>query len=176
MLRQKPTVMPVRKQQGKFSHARPVGFSASSRWSESLRGLAHVAAGEDCGGLGGCRTPASYKDWRWGFAGRHCRCQPWSLSDNDDQGCKLVDAEQTAEAITVEAGLSFLGLGVDPTLSTWGGMLPAGNPSLRLHAHLAVLPALLIMLAVLGFNAMGDAIRDILDRRMLNRLRGGRTT
>ena len=40
--------------------------------------------------------------------------------------------------------------------------------------HLAVFPRLLIMLAVLGFNAMGDAIRDILDPRMLSRVRGGR--
>ena len=70
----------------------------------------------------------------------------------------------------------FLGPGVDPTLLTWGGMLRAGGPYLRLHPHLAIFPGLLIMLAVLGFNAMGDAIRDILDPRMLNRVRGGRTT
>ena len=55
-------------------------------------------------------------------------------------------------------------------------MLRAGGPYLRLPAHLAIFPGLLIMLAVLGFNAMGDAIRDILDPRMLNRVRGGRTT
>ncbi len=81
-----------------------------------------------------------------------------------------------ARAITAEASLSFLGLGVDPTLPTWGGMLRAGGPYLRLYPHLAIFPGLLIMLAVLGFNAMGDAIRDILDPRMLNRVRGGRTT
>jgi ABC-type dipeptide/oligopeptide/nickel transport system permease subunit len=51
-----------------------------------------------------------------------------------------------------------------------------GGPYLRLHLELAVYPGLLIMLAVLRFNAMGDAIRDILDPRMLNRVRGGRTT
>jgi ABC-type dipeptide/oligopeptide/nickel transport system permease subunit len=42
--------------------------------------------------------------------------------------------------------------------------------------HVAIFPGLLIMLAVPGFNAMGDAIRDILDPRMLSRVRGGRTT
>jgi len=81
-----------------------------------------------------------------------------------------------AGAITAEASLSFLGLGIDPTLLTWGGMLRAGGPYLRLYPQLAIFPGLLIMLAVLGFNAMGDAIRDILDPRMLNRVRGGRTT
>jgi ABC-type dipeptide/oligopeptide/nickel transport system permease subunit len=54
--------------------------------------------------------------------------------------------------------------------------MAAGGPYLRLFPHLAIFPGLLIMLAVLGFNAMGDAIRDILDPRMLNRVRGGRTT
>jgi len=88
----------------------------------------------------------------------------------------ILSSLSLARAITAEAGLSFLGLGVDPTLPTWGGMLRAGSPYLRLYPHLAVFPGLLIMLAVLGFNAMGDAIRDILDPRMLNRVRGGRTT
>ena len=72
--------------------------------------------------------------------------------------------------------MSYPGRGIDPTLPTWGGMLRAGGPYLRLYPHLAIIPGLLIMLAVLRFNAMGDAIRDILDPRMLNRVRGGRTT
>ena len=88
----------------------------------------------------------------------------------------ILSSLSLARAITAEASLSFLGLGVDPTLPTWGGMLRAGGPYFRLHPHLAVFPGLLIMLAVLGFNAMGDAIRDILDPRMLSRVRGGRTT
>jgi len=61
-------------------------------------------------------------------------------------------------------------------LPAWGARVRAGSPYLRLYPHLAVFPGLLIMLAVLGFNAMGDAIRDILNPRMLNRVRGGRTT
>jgi peptide/nickel transport system permease protein len=88
----------------------------------------------------------------------------------------ILSSLSLARAITAEAGLSFLGLGIDPTIPTWGGMLRAGGPYLRLHPLLAVFPGLLIMLAVLGFNAMGDAIRDVLDPRMLNRVRGGRTT
>ena len=87
----------------------------------------------------------------------------------------ILSSLSLARAITAEASLSFLGLGIDPTLPTWGGMLRAGGPYLRLHPHMAIFPGLLIMLAVLGFNAMGDAIRDILDPRMLSRVRGGRT-
>ena len=88
----------------------------------------------------------------------------------------ILSSLSLARAITAEASLSFLGLGIDPTLPTWGGMLRAGGPYFRLHPHLAIFPGLLIMLAVLGFNAMGDAIRDILDPRMMSRVRGGRTT
>jgi peptide/nickel transport system permease protein len=55
-------------------------------------------------------------------------------------------------------------------------MLRAGGPYLRTQPDLAFLPGLMIMFAVLGFNAMGDAIRDILDPRMLIRVRGGRWT
>lgn len=88
----------------------------------------------------------------------------------------ILSSLSLARAITAEAGLSFLGLGIDPTIPTWGGMLRAGGPYLRLHPHLAIFPGLLIMLAVLGFNAMGDAIRDILDPRMMSRVRGGRST
>ena len=88
----------------------------------------------------------------------------------------ILSSLSLARAITAEASLSFLGLGVDPTLPTWGGLLRAGGPYLRLYPHVAIYPGLLIMLAVLGFNAMGDAIRDILDPRMLNRVRGGRTS
>jgi ABC-type dipeptide/oligopeptide/nickel transport system permease subunit len=88
----------------------------------------------------------------------------------------ILSSLSLARAITAEASLSFLGLGVDPTLPTWGGMWRAGGPYLRLYPHLSIYPGVLIMLAVLGFNAMGDAIRDILDPRMLNRVRGGRTS
>lgn len=88
----------------------------------------------------------------------------------------ILSSLSLARAITAEAGLSFLGLGIDPTIPTWGGMLRAGGPYLRLHPHLAIFPGMLIMLAVLGFNAMGDAVRDILDPRMMSRVRGGRST
>jgi len=77
--------------------------------------------------------------------------------------------------ITAVASLSFLGIGIDLTLPTWIDILRDSGPYLRLHPHMAIFPGMLIMLAVLGFNAMGDAIRDILDPRMLSRVRGGRT-
>lgn len=88
----------------------------------------------------------------------------------------ILSSLSLARAITAEASLSFLGLGVDPTLPTWGGMLRAGGPYLRTQPDLAFVPGLMIMFAVLGFNAVGDAIRDVLDPRMLARVRGGRST
>lgn len=71
-----------------------------------------------------------------------------------------------AHAITTEASLTFLGLGADPLHPTWGGMLAEGRPYLRVHPHLCVFPGIAITLAVLGFNSLGDALRDILDPRL----------
>lgn len=72
-------------------------------------------------------------------------------------------------AITAEASLSFLGLG-PPSLISWGGMLSAeGRQYMKVAWWMAVYPGLAIMLTVLAFNMLGDALRDVLDPR----LRGG---
>jgi len=52
----------------------------------------------------------------------------------------ILSSLSLARAITAEASLSFLGLGVDPTLPTWGVMLRAGGPYLRLYPHVAIYP------------------------------------
>lgn len=65
----------------------------------------------------------------------------------------------------IEAGLSFLGLGILPPTPSWGNMLSASQNYMWLAPHLAVYPGLLILLAVLSFNAIGDVLRDILDPR-----------
>jgi ABC-type dipeptide/oligopeptide/nickel transport system permease subunit len=54
-------------------------------------------------------------------------------------------------------------------------MLRAAGAQMRGYSPLAIFPGRVVMLAVLGFNAMGDAIRDIFDPRMLSRVRGGRS-
>jgi peptide/nickel transport system permease protein len=66
----------------------------------------------------------------------------------------------------IEAGLSFLGLGIVPPTASWGNMLSASQYYMWMAPHLAVYPGVLILLAVLSFNALGDVMRDILDPRM----------
>ncbi len=68
-------------------------------------------------------------------------------------------------AILTESGLSFLGLGIQPPTPSWGMMLSTGKGYLRGAYHIATFPGLAIMLAVLGFNFLGDALRDALDPR-----------
>ncbi|ETW96507.1 MAG: nickel ABC transporter permease [Candidatus Entotheonella factor] len=70
-----------------------------------------------------------------------------------------------AGMIVAEAGLSFLGLGVQPPTPSWGAMLNEGRLYLLLAPHLAIVPGVAIMLAVLGCNLVGDGLRDWLDPR-----------
>lgn len=69
-------------------------------------------------------------------------------------------------AVLTEASLSFLGLSAQPPAPSWGVMLNEGRQNLELAPHLAVFPGLAIMLAVLGFNLLGDGLRDVLDPRL----------
>ena len=69
-------------------------------------------------------------------------------------------------AILAEAGLSFLGLGVQPPTPSWGAMLNTAKGYLQQDAWLAVAPGTAIFVTVLGFNFLGDAIRDALDPRL----------
>jgi peptide/nickel transport system permease protein len=70
-----------------------------------------------------------------------------------------------AAAIVAEASLSFLGLGVQPPMPSWGTMLDAGRAHLFDAPHLTLVPGLAIALLVLGLNFVGDALRDRLDPR-----------
>jgi peptide/nickel transport system permease protein len=70
-----------------------------------------------------------------------------------------------AGAILAEATMSFLGLGVPPPTASWGAMLNDGRSHLFDAPHLVLFPALAVMLAVLSFNFIGDALRDYLDPR-----------
>ena len=70
-----------------------------------------------------------------------------------------------AGAILAEATMSFLGLGVPPPTASWGTMLNDGRAYLFNAPHLVIVPALTVMLAVLSFNFIGDALRDYLDPR-----------
>jgi len=68
-----------------------------------------------------------------------------------------------AGAIVAEASLSFLGLGTQPPTPSWGAMLNEARVHLLLAPHLVVFPGLAVALVVLGFNFLGDGLRDLLD-------------
>ena len=68
-----------------------------------------------------------------------------------------------ATAILEAAGLSFLGLGAQPPLAEWGSMLASERNQVFTSPHLVFFPGLAIMITVLGFNLMGDGMRDALD-------------
>jgi ABC-type dipeptide/oligopeptide/nickel transport system permease subunit len=69
-------------------------------------------------------------------------------------------------AITFAAGLGFLGIGVQPPDPEWGTMLGSGRSLIFAAPHVATFPGLAIFTAVLGFNLLGDGLRDALDPRM----------
>ena len=66
-------------------------------------------------------------------------------------------------AILVESGVSFLGLGVQPPTASWGKELRVGFTYLEAAPLFAIAPGLMISLAVIGFNFVGDGLRDALD-------------
>jgi peptide/nickel transport system permease protein len=76
-----------------------------------------------------------------------------------------------ATAVMAEATLSFLGLGVPPPAASWGSMLNDARSHLFDSPHMVFFPAMAVMLCVLSFNFIGDALRDFMDPR--TRLRAG---
>lgn len=71
-----------------------------------------------------------------------------------------------AFAILAEAGLSFLGVGVQPPSPTWGGMLSKALPLIERAPLLSIFPGIAIFVTVLAINTLGDALRDVLDPRL----------
>lgn len=74
-----------------------------------------------------------------------------------------------AHAILVESSLSFLGLGFPPPAPSWGLMLSEARGYMELAPHVAIVPGLVISLTILGFNLLGDGLRDIFDPRQYDR-------
>jgi len=82
----------------------------------------------------------------------------------------VVGTLQVAYNILSEAGLSFLGLGIQPPLSSWGGMLAESRPYLTSMPWWGIFPGLALAITVLGFNLFGDGLRDLLDPRLRARV------
>jgi peptide/nickel transport system permease protein len=70
------------------------------------------------------------------------------------------------DAILIEATLSFLGMGAQPPTPSWGSILAGGRTYMRLAPWVSLIPGLAIMMTVLGFNLLGDGLRDALDPRL----------
>ncbi len=73
---------------------------------------------------------------------------------------------QFSLGILAEAALSYVGLGAQPPIPSWGRMLADSQTMISLAPHLAIFPGLAIVLTVLGLNLMGDGLRDVLDPRV----------
>ncbi|MCJ8008799.1 ABC transporter permease [Lederbergia wuyishanensis] len=69
-------------------------------------------------------------------------------------------------AVIATSSLSFLGLGVEPHIPEWGNILKVGSTYLESHSYLAIFPGLAIIMLVLSFNFLGDALRDALDPKL----------
>jgi peptide/nickel transport system permease protein len=78
----------------------------------------------------------------------------------------VLSTMRIATAIITAAGLSFLGMGAQPPTPEWGAMLSTGREYLRVAPHVSTIPGLAIMFLVLGFNMLGDGLRDALDPKM----------
>ena len=76
---------------------------------------------------------------------------------------------QFSLGILAEAGLSYVGLGAQPPVPSWGRMLADSQTMISLAPHMALFPGLAILLTVLGLNLMGDGLRDLLDPRLRRR-------
>jgi peptide/nickel transport system permease protein len=74
-----------------------------------------------------------------------------------------------AIAVLAEAALSFLGLGTPPPTPSWGRMLQESQELLFVAPRLCIIPGIAIAIAVLGFNLLGDGLRDYLDPRLEDR-------
>ena len=87
---------------------------------------------------------------------------PNTISPNIISGTLWISA-----AILAQAGLSFLGLGIAPPTPTWGGLIRDGVSVLLFAPWISVYPGLAIMITVIGFNMLGDGIRDFLDPKLV---------
>jgi len=105
------------------------------------------------------------------LASRACGKGAWHITfhhvlPNTASGLIVQATIQFAVAILAEAALSYLGLGTQPPMPSWGRMLNEAQSMMFQAPQLAIWPGLAIALSVLGLNLMGDGLRDLLDPRL----------
>jgi peptide/nickel transport system permease protein len=97
---------------------------------------------------------------------RHPRIILRHVLPNLIPSCLVIATFSMAVAVIAEASLSFLGLGVPPSIPTWGTMLADGRNYISTAPWLTIFPGLAIFIVVLGINLLGDGLRDVLDPRL----------
>lgn len=80
----------------------------------------------------------------------------------------IVTSQEFGRIILMEAGLSFIGLGVPPPAPTWGGMIAQGREYLATSPSVVLIPGIALMIAVFAFNFLGNGLRDVLDPKNKN--------
>ncbi len=105
-------------------------------------------------------------------AARACGVSEWAITwrhvlPNILSPLLIQGTIQFAVAILAEAGLSYLGLGTQPPTASWGRMLNEAQTFMSMAPWMAIFPGLAIAWAVLGFNLLGDGLRDTLDPKMV---------
>ncbi|PKW18418.1 peptide/nickel transport system permease protein [Saccharopolyspora spinosa] len=98
----------------------------------------------------------------------HFRTATLHVAPNVVSPLVVIGALQTGKNVILAASLSFLGLGVKPPTPDWGAMLNGGRAALLSAPHVATLAGLAIVTLTVGFNLVGDAVRDHLDPRVRN--------
>jgi len=104
-------------------------------------------------------------------AAKSCGTKPfriiWRHIAPNIMGPMIVQATMAIAGVIISAaGLSFIGMGVQPPTPEWGSMLSEGNQFIRTAPHLVVFPGLAIVISALSFNLVGDGLRDALDPRL----------
>jgi ABC-type dipeptide/oligopeptide/nickel transport system permease subunit len=77
----------------------------------------------------------------------------------------ILGSQRIGMTILMEAALSYLNLGIQPPVPSWGNMISAGRSYLTTQPWLIIAPGIVLMIAVLSFNFLGDGTRDILDTK-----------
>ena len=118
-----------------------------------------------------CGQVISVKENDYILAGRsmgatHTRIMLRHLAPNCFPPLIVMMTMMLGTTILAEAGLSFLGIGVQPPIATWGNMVNDGRQYLLSNPMLSFAPGLVIMLVVYGFNMVGDGLRDALDPQL----------
>ena len=139
---------------GVFNVILAIGIASIPKFARVVRGQVHIVKNEDY-----CKAVIS-------IGASHPRLLFRHILPNILSPIIVYATLSTAGAIISEAALSFLGLGITPPTASWGNILRAGKETLNTAPHIATISGIFILLTVLGFNLLGDGIRDVLDPKM----------